>query len=88
MPLCDEGRPSGTPLTAPTEHRMEVNRAIRYVVLVLSAAAVLAGVLILAGILVPRNEAFGDGLRIVFGVVIVLYGAYRFSVTWFRRPRP
>jgi len=75
------------PLPACTEKRMDVNRTVRYVILVLSAAAMVAGVLILTGFLVPRNESIGDELRIGFGVVILLYGAYRFIATLLRRPR-
>lgn len=57
---------------------------IRYVVLVVSVAVVVVGALIIAGQLVPRS--FPDDYRIIMGVVIVLYGVYRFLIAFFQRP--
>jgi hypothetical protein len=44
-----------------------------------------AGVLIMMGLLVPRNAGLGEEFRIVSGGVVFLYGLYRFLVSWYRR---
>ncbi len=56
----------------------------RYTILIVSAAAMVVGVLIIVGLLVPRN--FPEEFRVIMGIVIVLYGAYRFMITVYRRP--
>lgn len=56
---------------------------LRYAILVLSAAAMLAGVLIMAGYLIPARALPGD-FAIIVGAVIFLYGAYRFAVVYFK----
>lgn len=66
---------------------MDVNRVIRIVVLVLSAGAVVFGVLIMVGYLVPRTMVMPEGYQVIFGGVIVLYGVYRFVMTFVRKPR-
>jgi hypothetical protein len=43
----------------------------------------IAGVLVMAGFLVPRN--FPEQYGVLMGVVIFLYGAYRFALTYFRK---
>lgn len=62
-----------------------MNHAVvfRYTILTVSGLAMAAGILIMAGILVPRNlpEQYG----ILIGIVVFLYGAYRFAVAYFRR---
>jgi len=58
---------------------------IRYTILALSVAAVGFGALVIVGVLIPRN--FPDQFRVLLGIVIVLYGVYRFVVTYFRNPR-
>ena len=64
---------------------MTLSKVMRYTVLAISLAAVGLGVLVIAGVLIPRN--FPDQFRVMMGVVIVLYGVYRFVVTYFRNPR-
>jgi hypothetical protein len=64
---------------------MNVMEVLKYTVLVISAAAMLLGVLIIAGVLVPRN--FPDQYRVVMGVVVFLYGLYRFVIAYTRSPR-
>ncbi len=58
---------------------------IRYAILALSSALMVLGVLVTAGLMVPRN--FPGEYRILLGVVVFLYGAYRFSVAYFRSPK-
>jgi ABC-type uncharacterized transport system permease subunit len=60
---------------------MNVALVARYTILVVSAAAVVLGVLIIVGWLVPRF--FPEQFRVIMGVVIVLYGVYRFVVTYY-----
>ena len=60
------------------------HRAVfRYTILAVSALVMGAGVLVVAGVLVPRNlpEQYG----VLLGIVVFLYGAYRFAITYFRR---
>jgi len=59
---------------------------VRYVILVLLAGAMACGVLIMLGVLVPVRSDLPAEYRIIFGAVIVLYGLYRFVIT-FNRPR-
>jgi hypothetical protein len=63
---------------------MQAATVLRRVILLLSSGAMLAGIAVLAGWLVPRN--LPDQFRIPMGVVILLYGAYRFFIAWFRTP--
>ena len=62
---------------------MNVNAVFRYTILVISSLAMAAGVLIMVGVFVPRNlpEQYG----VLIGVVVFLYGAYRFAIAYFRR---
>jgi positive regulator of sigma E activity len=60
-----------------------LSTVLRYVVLVLSAAVMVVGILIVAGILAPRYFS-EERFRIVIGAVVFLYGAYRFVVTFYR----
>ena len=62
---------------------MNVAMVSRYTILIVSAAAMVVGVLIIVGLLVPRN--LPQEFRVIMGVVIVLYGAYRFVITAYRR---
>ena len=62
---------------------MNVALMFRYTILIVSVAAMVVGVLIVVGLLVPRN--FPDEFRVIMGIVIVLYGAYRFMITVYRR---
>ncbi len=55
----------------------------RYVVLVIAGAAMITGILVIAGVLLPAR--IPDDFRVIVGVVIFLYGAYRFTVTFFRK---
>jgi len=62
----------------------EVNGSlvIRYTILAISAAAMVLGVLVMAGQLVPVY--LPSQFSVIFGAVIFLYGLYRFVVTYFR----
>jgi len=62
---------------------MNVVVMFRYTILAVSAAAMVVGVLIITGLLVPRN--LPEEFRVIMGIVIVLYGAYRFMITVYRR---
>jgi prolipoprotein diacylglyceryltransferase len=64
---------------------MDPLAVLRLAVLVAAAAAMLAGVLVMVGLLVPRN--FPEQYRVVIGLVVFLYGLHRFVVTYFRQPR-
>ncbi len=63
---------------------MTVDRIVRYTVMILAAAVALAGILVMTGVLI--NAAVTGHVRIAMGAVIFLYGAYRFTVAYFRRP--
>ena len=64
---------------------MNMTNVFRYTVLGVSVAAMIVGILVMAGLLVPKNlpEQFG----FVIGAVVFLYGAYRFVVTYFQGRR-
>jgi NADH:ubiquinone oxidoreductase subunit 6 (subunit J) len=55
---------------------MEFNKIMVYVGYVISTFLFVVGVLILSGFLFPPNVP--QKFRIMFGVVLVLYGIYRF----------
>ena len=57
--------------------------SVRIVVLVTAAAVAAAGVLIATGVL--TRAGMTPELRVTIGVVAVLYGVYKFIVTWFKR---
>lgn len=56
--------------------------AVRYVILALSAGAMVVGVLMAVGVLVPQRTP--EGFRQILGVVVFLYGLYRFVVEYVR----
>ena len=62
---------------------MNAGRVLHYAILVGSVVVSVFGVLVMAGIFVPRNVP-GD-YRIILGVIIALYGVYRFVVAFFRQ---
>ena len=62
---------------------MDVTSILRTLVLVLSTGAMLAGIAVMIGMLVPRNVP--EQFRFMIGIVIFLYGAYRFVVGYYRR---
>ncbi len=57
----------------------------RYTILVISGAAMVLGILVMAGLLVPIN--FPSQYGVMFGAVIFLYGLYRFVIAYFRQRR-
>ncbi|MEK7249637.1 MAG: hypothetical protein AAB209_04360 [Bacteroidota bacterium] len=61
---------------------MNISSVLRYSVLAVSAAAMIVGVLVMVGYLVPKY--FPEQYRVVIGAVVFLYGAYRFVFTYFR----
>jgi hypothetical protein len=61
---------------------MNATDLFRYTVLVISAAAMALGALIIAGVLVPRN--FPEEYRVIMGIVVLLYGLYRFVIAYYR----
>lgn len=67
---------------------MDPMRIVDYVILALSAAAMVFGVLIMVGVLVPTNMVMAEHYRIILGLVVLLYGLYRFVVTFNRPTRP
>jgi hypothetical protein len=64
---------------------MNVFAILRYTILVVSGAAMVLGVLIMIGILIPRY--FPEDYALIMGAVIFLYGAYRFAITYYRPRR-
>ena len=64
---------------------MNAPKVVRYAVLVLSATVMAGGVLIMLGVLVPRNfsATYGD----VAGATVFLYGAYRFVVAYYHQSK-
>jgi hypothetical protein len=64
---------------------MKVNSVVRIVVLVISAAVMLIGIMAMAGLLVPRY--FPDEYRVIVGAVVFLYGLYRFVLAYYRERR-
>jgi uncharacterized membrane protein len=67
---------------------MKSMEIMRYLILALSAAAMVFGVLVMIGVLVPVDNAFSGNLHILIGAVVVLYGMYHFLVSYYRRSRP
>ena len=65
------------------EDGMDFVEVLRYTILVVSTAAMVLGILVMAGILVAAQ--IPDEFRIIVGAVTFLYGAYRFSVEYFKR---
>lgn len=68
-----------------TGRRVDVNRVLNLVVMVLAAAVMLVGVLAIMGLLIPVY--IPDQYRIIVGVVVFLYGLYRFVLSYFRLRR-
>ncbi len=58
---------------------------VRYVILVLSAVAMIFGVLVMLGVFVPARGEFPEYYRYIIGAVITLYGLYRFMISYYRR---
>ncbi len=65
--------------------RFDVNRVLNVVVMVLSAAVMLVGILAMVGMLIPVY--IPDQYRIIVGLVVFLYGLYRFVLSYFRLQR-
>lgn len=64
---------------------MNLQFLLRYTILVVSAGVAVIGLLSIVGILVPT--AVPEQFRLVAGIVVFLYGAYRFTVTFFDKSR-
>jgi hypothetical protein len=61
------------------------HQTIRYAILALSMALMILGVCVMAGFRVPTY--FPAEYRVILGLVVFLYGAYRFSIAYFRRAK-
>lgn len=61
---------------------MDFQGVLRYIVLVISAAAMFVGIMVIVGLLVPRN--LPEQFRVITGVVVLLYGLYRFVIAYQR----
>ena len=55
---------------------------VRYVILALSAGAMIVGGLVAFGVLVPQSTP--EEFRQILGIVVFLYGLYRFVVEYVR----
>jgi len=86
--LKGEDHHGSSPGSGPQGEGMNGMAILRYVILTLAAAAMVFGVLVMVGVLVPARGAFPDHYRIIIGAVIFLYGMYRFLISYFRRTRP
>ncbi len=64
---------------------MTFNETIRYAILALSAALMILGICIIAGFMVPVY--FPADYRMIVGVIVFLYGVYRFVVAYYRRAK-
>lgn len=62
---------------------VDIPSVLRVSVLAVSAVVMAVGILVMIGFLVPKY--FPEDYRIIMGVVVFLYGAYRFVVTYFHR---
>ena len=62
---------------------MNVPDVLRVITLVLSSAAMGFGIVIASGIAAPPN--IPQQFRVILGVVMILYGAYRFVVAYYRK---
>lgn len=62
---------------------MDIGNILRIIVLVVSACVMLFGVVVVAGFLVPIF--IPEQFRVLTGIVIILYGAYRFVQTLYRK---
>jgi len=63
---------------------MRIERLVRFAIMILAGAVALAGILVMTGVL--ANAAINGQFRIAMGAAIFLYGVYRFTVAYFRRP--
>lgn len=61
---------------------MNYQVVFRYTILAISSLAMAVGVLIAVGVL---PISFPDQYRVLIGIVIFLYGGYRFAIAYFRR---
>lgn len=61
---------------------MNYQVVFRYTILAISSLAMAVGVLIAVGVL---PISFPDQYRVLIGIVISLYGGYRFAIAYFRR---
>lgn len=68
-----------------TARRVDVNRILNVVVMVLAAAVMAVGLLAILGMLIPVY--IPEQYRIIMGVVVFLYGLYRFVLSYFRLQR-
>ena len=63
---------------------MNFDSLVRRVTIILSGCVAVIGLLIAAGLMV--NGAIAAQQRIVLGSVVFLYGTYRLTVAYYRRP--
>jgi len=64
---------------------MSVPSVLRIITLVLASSAMVCGILVVGDILAPPN--IPDQFRIILGVVVFLYGAYRFVITFYQKQK-
>ena len=60
---------------------MNAANVLRFTALGVSAAAMIVGLLVMGGLLVPVYVP--EQFRVVMGTVVFLYGVYRFVVTYY-----
>jgi prolipoprotein diacylglyceryltransferase len=63
---------------------MNANVILRYVIMALSGGVAVVGILMLTGLVVFRN--LPEQYQVIMGTIVLLYGVYRFSIAFFRKP--
>jgi hypothetical protein len=64
---------------------MSFSVVMRYTVMCAAGAVMIAGILLMVGLLDLRN--FPSDYRVIIGALIFLYGCYRFVISYFRKPQ-
>jgi hypothetical protein len=83
--LITQATGEGTVAAALARNDMDANKLLNLTVIVISTAVMLVGALVVIGKLVPVY--FPEQFRIIVGVVVFLYGLYRFVLSYFRMKR-
>lgn len=64
---------------------MNINVLLKYAVMLLSGAAMVLGILVIIGVLVPYRLPVQ--FRLLSGIVVFLYGLYRFVISVVRQQK-
>jgi len=61
-----------------------MDAVMRIAVMVLASVVAIVGVVIMTGLLV--RSGIPENIRIILGATVFLYGAYKFTVSFFKKP--